>query len=204
MNVVKLVSSFLESNTFIVEKEGEVIIVDCGCELEKVKDAVGESKVVGILLTHGHFDHSVYCNEYAKHFNCLLYANTNIKATLTDKIAIYSEDYSIINDLSQFKFLDGDGKIQIGNFDIDFYHFPGHSHCCEGYVIDNCLFAGDFLFAKSFGRIDLKNSNKNDMLKSLEKVGKIQFEKIYSGHGEESNKEDLLKNLRLFKRFLTR
>lgn len=204
MKINKLISNLLESNTFVVEKDDEVLIIDCGCELEQVKAVVDGKKVVGVLLTHGHFDHSVNCNQYAGYFNCKLYASEDIKATLTDKIAIYSEDFSIIEDLSAFNWVENNEILNIGRFKVKCYEFKGHSPCSMGYLIENNLFVGDFLFAKSFGRVDLKNGDKQDMIKSLEKIENIDFNILYSGHGEESTKIEQLRNLNLYKRFLTR
>lgn len=204
MKINKLVSNLLESNTFVVEKEDEIVIVDCGCEVDKVKLQVGDKKVVGILLTHGHYDHALYCNEYAKTFNCKIYASDKVKITLADSQAFYSEDGSIIKDLSKFEFIDNYCEIKLGEFEIKCISLPGHSPCCEGYIIEDNLFAGDFLFAKSFGRVDFVNSNKKDMLTSFDKIKKIEFKYIYSGHGEESTKEEQIRNLKLYTRFLTR
>lgn len=204
MKIIKIISNLLESNTFVLEKDNECLIIDCGCRLEKVKKNVRNNKVVGILLTHGHYDHALYCNEYSKEFGCDIYASEKAKVTLTDSKAFYSEDGSIISDLSHFKFIKEDCNLKLGGFDIKCHCFPGHSPCCEGYVIENNLFAGDFLFAKSFGRVDFVNSNKQDMLKSFDKLQNIEFDKILSGHGDESTKEEQLRNLKLYKRFLTR
>lgn len=204
MKINKLVSNLLDSNTFVLEKGENVLIIDCGCGLDRVKKNVGNKTVVGIFLTHGHYDHALYCNEYAKYFNCNIYANEKIKNTISNAVAFYSKDGSVINDFSHFKFLKEDCLIELDDFKVDCYSFAGHSPCCEGYVIENNLFAGDFLFAKSFGRVDFINSNKHDMLKSFEKVKDIEFDKVYSGHGEESTKEQQLRNLQLYRRFLTR
>lgn len=204
MKISKLVSNLLDSNTFILQKDSEVLIIDCGCKLDLVKRFVGGKKVAGILLTHGHYDHALYCNEYAKEFDCDIYANENIVTTMSDPQAFYSEDGSNINEFCHFKFLNKDGQFEIGNFEIECFSLPGHSPCCEGYLIEGNFFVGDFLFAKSFGRVDFVNSDKQDMLKSFEKVKNIEFNKVFSGHGEESTKEDQIRNLSLYKRFLTR
>lgn len=204
MKITQLVSNFLNSNTFIVEKDDEVLIIDCGCEVETVKQIVGDKKVLGLLLTHGHFDHAINCNDYAKCFDCKIYASDKIEQTLTNTEAFYSGSGLKIDDLSAFKFIKQDGILKLGGFEIGCYSFPGHCPCCEGYVIEDNLFAGDFLFAKSFGRVDLVNSSKTDMLQSFEKMKKIEFDKVYSGHGEGSTKDEQLRNLKLYKRFLTR
>lgn len=204
MKTTKIVSNLLDSNVFIVEKDNHCLIIDCGVEVDIVKHLVSSQVVDGILLTHGHFDHSAHCNEYAKLFNTKIYASEKIKETLTDKDAIYSEDKTIIDDFSNFIFIKEDCKLNLGDFEIECFSAEGHSPCCEYYKIEGTLFAGDVLFENGIGRVDLIGSNKNDMIDSLGKLECISYDKVFSGHGEESNKEKQRKNLTIYKRFLTR
>ncbi len=204
MEVKKLQGEYLDAQVYVLCKLGQALIIDCGAKLEDVKKAVGGHEVVGILLTHGHYDHSCFCLEYAKEFNCKIYANKNIETTLTDKIAIYSEDYSTINDFSKFEFIENDKQIKLGNFEINCYSCAGHSICSECYIIDNMMFAGDVLFENGIGRTDLKYSDKKQMFESLCKLENLKFDKVYSGHGNESNYDFQMKNIKVFKRFLSR
>ena len=204
MKIIKLISNLLQSNTYIIEKNNQVVIIDCGCQVEKVKQVVEDKKVLAVLLTHGHYDHSAYCNDYAKEFGCNIYASEKIGGTLTDKIAIYSENYSTIKDLSSFKYVKNEQNFKLGSFEILCYEFPGHSPCSIGFLIDKNFFVGDFLFEKSFGRIDLKNGNREEMLKSFDRFEKVDFEKVFSGHGEESLKIDQINHLKVFRKFLGR
>ena len=155
-------------------------------------------------MTHGHYDHSCHCLEYAKFFNCKIYANKHIKDTLLDSVAIYSEHGEIIDDFTNFEFIDEDATIKIGDFDIQCYYCPGHSKCCECYIIGDKLFSGDVLFEKGIGRTDLKNSNKKMMYDSLCKLEKLGFVETYSGHGEKSTYQEQMKNISIFKKFLSR
>lgn len=64
----------LRTNCYIIENiMSEILIIDPGAEFEKIKEIVGENKVVGILVTHGHYDHigalEEVCNEYNCSFN---------------------------------------------------------------------------------------------------------------------------------------
>lgn len=204
MKIYKLVSNLLESNTFVIEKGEEALIVDCGCNLDVVKSVVESKKVQGILLTHGHYDHAFYCNDYADAFKCKIFANSKCRETLTTPKMFYSPDGSSIKDLSNFEFLNEDCEIFLGAFNIKCFAFPGHSQCCEAFLIEDNLFVGDFLFDKSFGRVDFIGSDKNQMINSFEKFKNIDFTKVYSGHGGESEKEDQIKNIELFKKFLSR
>ena len=84
MEITQIISKFLDSNVFVVKKNGHALIVDCGAETEKVKSVVGDLKVDAILLTHGHYDHSVYCNEYAMRFGAKIYANVEAIKIISD------------------------------------------------------------------------------------------------------------------------
>ncbi len=57
MKIKRIVVGSLEENCYIIEKNGKAIIVDPGDEYNKIEAAINNLKVVGILLTHSHFDH---------------------------------------------------------------------------------------------------------------------------------------------------
>lgn len=204
VKINKLISDYIQANVFIAEKGDECLIIDCGASVEDVKKVVGNRKVAGILLTHGHYDHSRYCIEYSKAFNCPVTANNNVVKTMTDIQAIYSDKGQTIEDFSNFKFIEGDITLKLGSFDIKCYYCPGHSVCCECYLIDGNLFAGDVLFYKAMGRTDLKFSNKYEMHDSLEKLKNLDFDMVYSGHGVESSKKDQQLSIPILQRFLYR
>lgn len=47
----------LQANCYIVEKNRKAILIDPGDEQEKIERELKELDLVGILLTHSHFDH---------------------------------------------------------------------------------------------------------------------------------------------------
>lgn len=204
MKIEQYVTDFYNSNITIVEKGEHVLIIDCGLSPQKVKEIIRGRVVDGILLTHGHYDHSAFCNEYASLFGVKIYANKNIAETLQDKEAIYSQNGEIINNFENFVFIEGDCTMKIGNFEVECYFCPGHSKCSECYIIDKTLYSGDVIFKKSFGRYDLKGSNREELLNSLLKIEKLNFKDVYCGHGEPSNKDEQIYNFAVYKRFLTR
>lgn len=203
MKITRLIGLY-ESNVFVLEKSDECLIIDGGVEVDKVKKVIGNKKVVGVFLTHGHFDHCFYANEYAKEFSCFVYAHQNAKITMADSEGICSPRGQTIKDFSSFIFFNEEKRFKIGDFVIDVYHLTGHSHCECGYLVEGNFFCGDFLFEKSFGRIDLKYSSKSDMIASLLKSQNIHYKTLFSGHGEPSSKEEQDNNLPLFIKFLTR
>lgn len=57
LKVNKIVVGYLEENCYFVENDGKVILIDPGDEQEKIEEKLQGKDVVGILLTHDHFDH---------------------------------------------------------------------------------------------------------------------------------------------------
>lgn len=203
MQIERIVSHHLDSNTYVVGLNNECLIIDAGAEIENVIQKVGTKKVVGILLTHGHFDHAFNIIEYAKRFSSNIYASKLAKSNIVDPAKNYGENFAI-TDFSHFVWIDGDSQFSLGDFDIKSYSLPGHSKCCTGYLIEDVLFAGDVLFARGIGRIDLHDSDKNEMFDSLKKLQTIQFSQVASGHGEMSTAEWQKRNISVFIKYLSR
>ena len=203
METVKLTSQHLSSNVFILKKDNGMLIIDCGVEISIVKKIVGKNKVVGILLTHGHFDHAMYAQEYAKAFSCKIFSSKFAKEELSAPAKNYGETFKIDN-FENFDFLDGQGKFQIGYFHIQYLSTPGHCKSCMCFLIEDQLFAGDTLFDNGIGRTDLYGSSKEEMIASLEGLEKISFDTCHSGHGEDSAYERQIRNIKIFQKFLKR
>ena len=205
---MRLVSNFYESNTFVIEKGGEVLIVDAGVEIEKVANVVGNKKVVGIFLSHGHFDHVAYFEEYAKKFHAKVYASEYIKEYLSDCKKNYSTDFvdfkMDIKDFSNFEFLSGSGVLHLGNFDVAYEQLGGHSKSDMCFLVDGELFVGDVIISRGIGRTDLYGGDKNEMIKSLKILGNMDYKIMHCGHGEDYPKSAQDKVVATYLRFLQR
>lgn len=57
MIIDRVVVGPLKENCYIVTKNTKTIIIDPGDEADKIIDATKDKNVVGILITHHHFDH---------------------------------------------------------------------------------------------------------------------------------------------------
>lgn len=69
MEINKLVVGKLFTNCYIVTKNNQTIIIDPGDEAAKIIKACQNKNVIGILITHNHFDHIGALKEIEKHFN---------------------------------------------------------------------------------------------------------------------------------------
>ncbi len=203
MNVESVLGDWYDENTFVVSSGKECLIIDTGAKLEKVLSLIDDKKVVGILLTHGHFDHSLYLKEYADKFACKIYGSDKLEETLRDHTLNQSESWELNQKLDIVR-LEKDGRILIGGFEVEYFASSGHSPCGECYKINDLLFAGDTIFNSGIGRLDLKGSDKNAMIKTIEKMSKVEFKTLYSGHGEESDYNRQKRNIGVFLRFLKR
>ncbi len=202
MNIVKAKERYFSCNTYIVEGNGEAIIIDAGASLELIKDKLVElnnPKVVAILLTHAHFDHILALEKYMQHFGCNVYVDDMGVENLVDAVINYSaytdNPFVIQNDLIQ-RLPEGE-VLQVGNFDINIVRTHGHTNDSVCYIVGDVMFTGDTLFFYTIGRTDLVNSNLNEMLVSLERLKDYTgYREYYPGHGVTFDADDMIDFLR--------
>lgn len=65
---LKVLGSSSKGNSYILESDSQVLVIEAGIRLSEVKKAIGfdVTKIVGCLVTHEHGDHAAYINEFAK------------------------------------------------------------------------------------------------------------------------------------------
>ena len=169
LEIVKV--GYLETNCYILKKDEKVLVIDPGDEIEKINKVIGGSKVVGVLVTHNHFDHIGALSNFNKE---LIYDYSNLE----------EKEYNI--DSFKFKviYTPGHSKDSIS------YYFEE----------DKKLFCGDFVFYENIGRCDLPTGNFSVMKVSINKIKKYPKDiTIYPGHGECSTLEHEVNNNIYFK-----
>ena len=57
MEIKCVVTGFLDENCYLLIKDGKCLVVDPGDDFHKIKDEIGDNKVLGVLITHSHADH---------------------------------------------------------------------------------------------------------------------------------------------------
>ena len=156
LKIITVVTGYLEENCYILHNDKDALIIDPGDDSNKIIDAIGNLNVLGILITHYHFDHVGALDDIKSKYN---------KAKLID-----------------FK----SNKDQtIGNFKFKIIENFGHTMDSVSYYFedDKKLFCGDFVFRESIGRFEMEDMPI--MLDSLEKFKKLDRDiKVYPGHGE--------------------
>lgn len=158
MKIHRVVVGYLEENCYILEKDGKVLVIDPGDEIDKIKEVINNNKVVGVLVTHSHFDH----------IGALSYFNKNIIHTFNN---LEEKEYKIENFTFEVIYNPGHSKDSVS------YYFKE----------ENTLFGGDFIFYRSIGRCDLEGGDYNKMMSSISKIKKYPKDmKIYPGHGRKT------------------
>lgn len=159
MKIEKVVVGDLLENCYIVSKDDCCLVIDPGDEFDKIDKAIGNKRVLGVLITHHHFDHVGALDELVSKYNTKVF------------------DFNSLEEKSNI----------IGNFKFDCIYNPGHTKDSVSYYFkdDNSMFVGDFLFKNSIGRCDLDGGNFSEMEKSLEKIKNYpDYIIIYPGHGD--------------------
>ena len=161
MNLTKLVVGPLKTNCYILSMNKKCLIIDPGDEENVIIKKIEKMKltVVGILLTHNHFDHAMYADSLASLYKVNVYDYKNL----------FPEEK------------------QIGPFKFLVIYTPGHSKSSLTFYFKEygVMFVGDFVFREGIGRVDLPSGNYQEMIASLEKIKKYDDDIIlYPGHGE--------------------
>ena len=90
MIVKRLILGPLSTNCYLIIKDNNCLIVDPADNIEIIKKELTNLNLVGILVTHYHFDHIGALEELKKHYNVPIYDYR------TDNIDVESFDFEII------------------------------------------------------------------------------------------------------------
>lgn len=174
MKIEKIVVGLYEENCYLIIKDDKCVIVDPGDEGEKIVSKVEKLKldVIGILITHAHFDHVGALNDIITKYNVPIYYNNINREIKYNKLINVKEE-----------------KYELDGFKFEVIFTSGHRNDSVTYYFyeDNIMFTGDFLFKGTVGRTDLEYASISDMKKSIDIIKKYNNGIIiYPGHGNET------------------
>lgn len=161
MEIKKVITGVLDENCYVLIKNNTAIIIDPGDDYLDIKEAIGENKVLAVLITHSHFDHIGALRNFL----------TKRSIKIFKKSSLEEKEYTI------------------GDFKFKCIYTPGHSKDSVSFFFEenNCMFVGDFIFKESIGRTDLPGGDNNDMKESINKL--LTFNEsitLYPGHDDET------------------
>ena len=202
MQIVNLFPGSYGSNCYLIEDGGEALIVDPSAAASAILRRLREDGCtpVGILLTHGHFDH-------------IMSIDTLRGAEPGLKVCIHEADAPMLTDTDKNAFalffgqervwnpadvlLCGGDEIRVGNATFTVVHTPGHSPGSVCYLCqtEGVMLTGDTLFADNIGRCDLWGGSYATIRDSLRALRSYDGSlTIYPGHGETNKLSRALDN----------
>lgn len=163
----------MENNSYVLEcpETHQALLVDACFEPDKILDAAAGAAVVGIVQTHGHFDHVQALAEIKEKLGVPVHAHPD-------------EDYPVqIDDALS----DGD-VIAFGNRDVKVLHTPGHTPGGVCLLSGRHLVSGDTLFpggpGNTWGNADafaqIIDSVENKLFTLPDDTA------VYPGHGDDT------------------
>ncbi len=57
MEIETVVTGALDENCYILKKNNTCLVIDPGSDYPEIKEKIGDNKILGVLITHAHFDH---------------------------------------------------------------------------------------------------------------------------------------------------
>ena len=201
INVKRFCFNAARANCYVVRDEtNECVIIDPCAEKAYERKMLQQYlhdeqlKPVRCLLTHGHYDHLLSCDQIHDEFGLLPEVH-HAEETLMERVEMRIEEiygaggfrYNIVKPKHYLKDFE---IISFGSHNLVTLHTPGHSPGSVVYYCEKeCLaFTGDTLFRLGIGRSDLPFGSYDELTKSLKFLTHLLPDNcvIYPGHDKNS------------------
>lgn len=169
MEIKTVVTGSLDENCYVLIKNNTCLVVDPGDDYNKIKEVVADNKVLGVLITHSHFDHVGALRNFLTKRSVKIFKRSNLE----------EKEYNL------------------GDFTFNCLYTPGHSKDSVTFYFekDYAMFIGDFIFKDSIGRTDLPGGSPDEMQQSIGLIKKYDSEIVlYPGHGDKTTLKEEFKN----------
>ena len=169
MEIKCVVTGYLDENCYVLIQNGNCLVVDPGDDFLKIKDVIGDNKVLGVLITHSHADHIGALRNFLTKRNIRIFKRSNLE----------------------------EKEYEIGDFKFKAILTPGHSKDSVTFYFEEEKFMliGDFIFKESIGRCDLPGGSEVEMKDSIQKILTYPDDiTLYPGHDDSTTLGDEKKN----------
>ncbi len=190
IDIQRAVCGAYQENAYILRAVGrdDCVVVDPGDDLAQIERAVGGAKPGAILLTHGHFDHTLAAQPLAEKTGAPVYIHLDDIQMLNDpRLCSYDSGVCRLPAPKGLAARPLGDRLSVCGIDFEILHTPGHSKGSVCLVLpgEGVLFSGDTLFRAGYGRMDLYGGSPEEMVRSLRRLFELPAEtRVYPGHGE--------------------
>ena len=205
MRIFSICPKSFASNTYLLVSGTSAMVVDPSVSIDAIEKELknNNASLVGIVLTHGHFDHTISIDVLREHYNIPVYIHKNDACMLLDgKLnGFYTFFQQECTHAPADRTFDDGDEIFIGNESIRIIHTPGHSlgSSCFVFVDEEnktAIITGDTLFANAVGRCDLYGGNEQELKSSIKKLSAFdKTTRIYPGHDISNTLGEALSNV---------
>lgn len=196
MQIITLSLGQLSTNCYIVYEEHRThaILIDPADDADAIRAVLAQNglQIGAILLTHGHFDHTMAVDPLLDTENAEFFVSSPDAALLTDHTlngsSLFLGEDIIVNHAPTHLLQDGEEfSPEKTGLSVRVLMTPGHTAGSAVFGIGDSLFTGDLLFHLMVGRTDLPTGNADAMKSSLSRIRSLtEDHPIYPGHGQAS------------------
>ena len=179
----------LATNCYVVSSNGVAFIVDPGADAGEIKNFLDSKslKAEGILLTHGHYDHTGAVKNLQDMTGAKIYATADCNDLANSYKSMAFAFGAVMNEFYTDVIVSDGDDITIGDMSVKVVTTPGHTKGGACYILENNIFSGDTLFQTSYGRTDLPTGDYNALKESLNKLFALEGDyNVYPGHGAQT------------------
>lgn len=193
-------------NTYIIRGE-KAILIDPG-HLRYVpqlfdqmeRDGIHPDEIDLLIVTHSHPDHF-------EGLEAFIEKPTKITMSLDEERYLQGNGRLLFEMMGQtipkyrIDFFLKEGELRIKEVELLIYQTPGHSPGSISiyWPQKKTIFTGDLIFYGGVGRTDFIEGDSNLLVKSIERISRLDIELLLAGHGEmvggrETGRETVLEN----------
>ncbi|MGI6542412.1 MAG: MBL fold metallo-hydrolase [Limnochordia bacterium] len=161
--------SAMRANAYLCVEQAKMaaLLVDPGGDVSTLLQLVEKNDLTlaGVLITHGHADHTAGAAVVANRFRLPVLAHP--QEYVTERSAA----------------LNGTGSYHVGPISVRALHCPGHTQHGYAFMVGDALFTGDTLFAGSMGRTRSVTAYSRLLESGRRLLALSPLIRIYPGHG---------------------
>jgi len=194
ITVTPIICGAFQVNSYLLNRTGrsDALLIDAGDDAELLIASIERAglHLTNILLTHGHFDHTMALHKLVEATGARVHIHPRDAAMLRDPVAAcyvamaVSGPFEPVADCTPFEVAER-AEIELCGIPITILHTPGHTPGSVSFCVgEDMVFTGDTLFVGGVGRTDLPGGDMMQLRHSLMTLLALPPEMLaYPGHG---------------------